>query len=318
MPAGALAATVPAGVDAGAGAVVAVGAAAGDVVEVAGSFFGQAKRPALRRRRIAIDFVLMPKSKLIPMKADYGIDAPGVIRNLLIVAAVGLAAWATMAAGLWSGVVAIGSVRLALARMLLWPAIGCGAMAIWMLYDSKIGKVRDREQLLDRIPWRGDERVLDVGCGRGLMLVGAAKRLTTGRATGIDIWQAEDLSGNCPEATLENAEREGVRERVEVKTADMRKLPFDDAAFDVVVSCAAIHNLYDAGDRAQAIREIARVLKPGGRALIDDIRHFAEYARVFGAEGFAVRRSGSRFVSAFLAIVTFGSLRPATLLGEKR
>ena len=305
---------------AGGGAVVVVAddVVVADVVVVAGSFFGQAKRPALRRRMVAIDLLLMSKSTHKSMKADYGIDAPGVIRNLLIVTVIGLVAWGTMAAGLWSGVVKIGPVRLGLAWMLLWPAIGCGAMAIWMLYDSKIGKVRDREQLLDQIPWRGDERVLDVGCGRGLMLIGAAKRLTTGLATGIDIWQAEDLSGNRPEGTLENAEREGVRERVEVKTADMRKLPFDDATFDVVVSCAAIHNLYEAGDRAQAIREIARVLKPGGRAVIDDIRHFAEYARVFGAEGFAVRRSGSRVASAFLTIVTFGSLMPATLLGEKR
>jgi len=252
------------------------------------------------------------------MKADYGIDAPGVIRNLLIVTVVGLVAWTTMAAGLWSGVVAIGPVRLALARMLLWPAIGCGAMALWMLYDSKFGKVRDRERLLDQIPWRGDERVLDVGCGRGLMLIGAAKRLTSGLATGIDIWQAEDLSGNRAEATIENAEHEGVRERVEVRTADMRKLPFDDAAFDVVVSCKAIHNLYDAGDRAQAIREIARVLKPGGRAVINDIRHLAEYARVFGAAGVPTRRVGSRVAAAFLTIVTFGALTPATLLGEKR
>ena len=163
----------------------------------------------------------------------------------------------------------------------------------------------------------GDERVLDVGCGRGLMLIGAAKRLTTGRATGIDIWQAEDLSGNRPEATLENAEREGVRERIEVKTADMRKLPFDDGSFDVVVSCAAIHNLYEAGDRAQAIREVSRVLGPGGRAVIDDIRHLGEYAKTFGEEGFDVRRSGSRIVSAFLAILTFGSLRPATVIATR-
>src|SRR5213083_296191 len=111
------------------------------------------------------------------MKPDYGIDAPSVIRNLLIVAVVGLLACGTMALGLWSGV-------------------GCGAMAMWMLWDSKIGKVRDRERLLDLISWTGRERVLDVGCGRGLMLIGAAKRLTTGSAVGIDIWQAEDLSGN--------------------------------------------------------------------------------------------------------------------------
>jgi len=251
------------------------------------------------------------------MKADYGIDAPGVIRNLLLVAAAGLLAAVARIAG-WSGVVTLGPVRLGLAPMLIWPGLGCGAMALWMLYDSKIGKVRDRERLLDHVAWSGSERVLDVGCGRGLMLIGAAKRLTNGgRATSIDIWQAEDLSGNRPEATLENAEREGVRDRVEVKTADMRKLPFDDATFDVVVSCAAIHNLYDAADRAQAIREVGRVLKPGGHAIIDDIRHYAEYARTLGEQGFTVQRSGSRIASAFLAVVTFGSLRPATLMATR-
>src|SRR6185295_19128098 len=102
--------------------------------------------------------------------------------------------------------------------------------------------------------------------------------LTTGKATGIDIWQTQDLSGNKMEATLENARREGVAGRVEIQTADMRKMPFSDGTFDVVVSRAAIHNLYDAGDRAAAIREIARVMKPGFLALIEDIRHFRQYA----------------------------------------
>jgi len=86
-----------------------------------------------------------------------------------------------------------------------------------------------------------------------------------GKATGIDVWQAEDLSGNRPEATRINAEREGVADRVEIQTADMRKLPFPDATFDVVVSRAAIHNLYTATDRAQAIGQIARVLSRAGR-----------------------------------------------------
>lgn len=248
------------------------------------------------------------------MKPDYGIDAPGVIRNLLLVFFIGFALWLTIALHLWSGVLVLGPVRLALRNMALFPAIGCGAMAVWMLWDSKVGKVRERERLLDHVAWRGDESVLDVGCGRGLMLVGAARRLTTGRAVGVDIWQAEDLSGNRPEATLENAEREGVRERVEVRTADMRKLPFDDASFDVVVSCAAIHNLYDAGDRRRAIEEIARVLRPGGRAVIDDIRHGGEYAAVFAERGCAVERKGA---NPFLTAMTFGSLRPVTLIATR-
>jgi arsenite methyltransferase len=254
-------------------------------------------------------------------KPDYGLDAPGVVRNLLIAGVLGLLIWGTAYFGLWSGQLAghIGGVEIRFpAAGALWPGAGCTAMALWMLWSSKVGKVRDRERLLDRIPWQGGERVLDVGCGRGLMLVGAARRLTTGKATGIDIWQAEDLSGNRPEATLENARREGVADRVEVRTADMRKIPFPDGAFDVVVSSQAIHNVYDSGGRAQAIGEIARVLAPGGRVLIRDIRHVRDYAAALARQGVAdVRQIDSPLVTAFLALVTFGSLRPGTLLARK-
>ena len=107
---------------------------------------------------------------------------------------------------------------------------------------------RFRERLLDSIPWRGDERVLDVGCGRGLMLIGAARRLTSGRATGIDLWQSEDQSGNRPETTRSNAAAEGVADRVEILTGDARKLPFEPGTFDFVVSSWALHNLYERAD----------------------------------------------------------------------
>jgi ubiquinone/menaquinone biosynthesis C-methylase UbiE len=249
---------------------------------------------------------------------DYGIDAPGVIRNLLLVAVAGFLIWITARMGWWSGNIGGAGVILPLSHIAPWPAASCLLMAIWMLYDSKIGKMRTREQLLDNHRWTGSERVLDVGCGRGLMLVGAAKRLTTGTASGIDLWQAEDLSGNRPEATMQNAEAEGVAERVDVQTADMRKIPFPDATFDVIVSCSAIHNVYDAAGRRQAIGEIARVLKPGGEAIIDDIRHGREYAESFAASGCTSRSVGSAIVSIFLAIVTFGSLRPATLVVRKK
>ena len=250
-------------------------------------------------------------------RPDYGIDAPGVIRNLFLVAAIGLLTWGTTFAGLWSGIVGTSNVRIDLAHTLLWPGLGCLIMAVWMTWDSKFGKVRRREVLLGRLRWTGAEQVLDVGCGRGLMLIGAAKRLTTGTATGIDIWQSEDLSGNRPEATLENAAREGVADRVKVETADMRKLPFDDATFDVIVSCAAIHNLYEAGDRAKAIAEIGRVLKPGGHVLIDDIRHGGEYMRGLTAAGCEARRIDSRVGSVLLTLLSFGALRPVTLLAKK-
>jgi len=255
-------------------------------------------------------------------RADYGLDAPKVVRNLFVGGAVGLLVWGSAAAGLWSGVATIpaggGEIRIGLAATGLWCGMGLLLTGCWMVWDSRIGKVAGRERLLGRIAWRGDEQVLDLGCGRGLMLVGAAKRLTTGKATGIDLWQAEDLSGNRPEATLENAQREGVESRVDIKTGDMRRLPFADNAFDVVVSRAAIHNLYNSDDRAAAIREVARVLKPGGQALIDDIRHHGEYAATFARHGCTdIQRIDSRAISLLCTVITMGSLRPGTLLVRK-
>lgn len=247
-------------------------------------------------------------------RPDYGIDAPGTVRLLLGFGLAGLLLWASAAAGLWGGEAA----GVPLAQMAFFPGAALAVTGLWMVWVSKVGKARTRERRLDRLPWTGDERVLDVGCGSGLMLVGAAKRLTTGRATGIDIWQAEDLSGNRPEAALENARREGVADRVEVRTADMRQIPFPDGSIDVAVSCAAVHNLYDPKERERAIREIARVLRPGGRALIADIRHVGEYAAAFARAGCGdAQIIGSPLTRWLLAAVTFGSLRPATMIVRK-
>src|SRR3954466_10476079 len=123
---------------------------------------------------------------------NYGIDAPRAVRNLLIVGALGVISLITRLLHVWSSQDLIALI----ARPLIGAGLSCGAMGLWMIYDSKFGKVREREQYLDKIAWRGDERVLDVGCGLGLFLIGAAKRLSTGRAIGIDKWQQEDLSGN--------------------------------------------------------------------------------------------------------------------------
>jgi ubiquinone/menaquinone biosynthesis C-methylase UbiE len=187
-----------------------------------------------------------------------------------------------------------------------------------MVWDSKVGKVRERDRLLDSLPWRGDEAVLDVGCGRGLLLIGAARRLTTGNAVGTDIWRAADLSGNRPEATLENARLERVADRVEVRDGDARRLPFADGAFDVVVSKEVLHNIYDASERDTAVREIARVLKPGGRLLLGDVRHTGRYAQALRESGLVdVRRSPASVPSLLIAALSFGFAYPATVCARK-
>ncbi len=253
-------------------------------------------------------------------RPDYGIDAPNVVRNLFLIGSAGLIASILS----YTNIIPVQGLARSLAPM----TIACLGMGSYMYFGAKYGKIREREWLLNLKPggWRGDETVLDVGCGLGVMLIGAAKRLTgnagttgtTGTATGIDIWQTKDLSGNNPEATLENARREGVVDRVTIKTADMRQIPFPDNHFDVIVSNAAIHNLYKPEERAAAIREIARVLKPGGACILADVRHEAQYTTILRESGVTeIHRRDTSIASPLFAIVSLGRARPFVVVGRK-
>lgn len=227
-------------------------------------------------------------------RADYGIDAPGVQLRFLVVGAICIVAGVAL-------ILLVSARHIGFARSIAMPLLSIGVTFLLtaglMYWGSRVGKLRLRDRVIDKLHLRGDERVLDVGCGHGLLLIAAAKRLKTGRATGVDIWQKEDQAGNSPEATLANARAEGVADRVELRDGDARQLPFDDATFDVVVSSWALHNIYDAEGRAQAVREIARVLKSGGRLAIVDIRHAADYARTLRECGMAdVRLHAPNFI----------------------
>ncbi len=207
------------------------------------------------------------------LRADYGIDAPGIVRLFLLGGGTGV----VLAAILWRLAESLPMFWIIIAKMVFWPGLTFLLTGLAMLYGSKVGKLRLRDQLITKLQLRGDEQVLDVGCGRGLMLLGMAGKLTTGRAVGIDLWQTQDQSGNAITTTEENARREGVAERVELHTGDMRELPFNDNHFDVIVSSWAIHNIPAAVGRQKAIQQIARVLKPQGRLVIVDISYVSEY-----------------------------------------
>ena len=264
----------------------------------------------------------MNMSTTVSAQANYGIDAPGVVRNLLIIGAAAWLVWAGVALNFLPNVLTIPLPGITLAFPLTTMGIGAGVLlpflAGWMLWEAKIGKLSRRDWLLSQINWTGNERVLDIGCGRGLLLIGAAKRLTAGRATGIDLWQNEDLSDNRPDATMDNARCEGVADRVDVQTADMRELPFADNSFDVIVSRAAIHNVYNSADRVKVIADIARVLKPGGYAVIEDIRFLTQYTAQFKKNGCTdVKRIDSRLFGLLMTILTYTSLRPGTIVVRK-
>src|ERR1051325_11998178 len=150
--------------------------------------------------------------RVIPRRrGSYGIDAPfapALLAGLVILYL--LLAIVTGRAGFWLAVLFIS----ALEALFIHTALR-GKFVIWA-------------ELLDGLRLRGDERILDLGCGRGAVLLMAAQHLTTGRAVGVDLWRKVDQSGNSAEATQRNAVAEGVADRVELHTGDLRALPFED------------------------------------------------------------------------------------------
>jgi arsenite methyltransferase len=212
-----------------------------------------------------------------PRRGRYGVDAPALITVPVVLFGASLA----QAAVTWTP----------------WPLIGAALILICLgigIYSATRGKFAVWAELLASL--RGDERLLDIGCGRGAVLMTAAKRLPYGRAVGVDIWRRRDQAGNSAEATCRNAVLEGVAGRVDVQTADMTALPFADGGFDVVVSMTAIHNV-GADHLDRAVDEAVRMLRPGGRLLIADIRYTRRYAgrlRALGLRDVTRRNLGPR------------------------
>jgi len=205
------------------------------------------------------------------VKPDYGLDFPRRFRSYILRGA----SLIFLALGLWWSNREAGR---ALVVVLLLIGAGYLIVSAVMFWSSRVGKLKARDEILNKLPWRGDEKVLDVGCGRGLFLIGAAKRLNkSGRATGVDTSQ--------PEAALANAKAEGVADRIRLETADPRKLPYQDGSFDTVISSLTLHNISDSDERAAALNEMIRVLKPGGHIAILDTFHTGAYARQLQTQG---------------------------------
>ncbi|MDF5713349.1 MAG: class I SAM-dependent methyltransferase [Rhizonema sp. NSF051] len=110
------------------------------------------------------------------------------------------------------------------------------------------------------------------------------------------------MSGNTVENTLINVELEGVKDKTELKNEDVRNMSFADNSFDVILSLLCLHNINDKIEREVACCEIARVLKPGGTAVISDYVNISEYAKVLAQVGLKVEKPKSYFLEAYSLI----------------
>ncbi|MFB9450281.1 class I SAM-dependent methyltransferase [Dactylosporangium vinaceum] len=238
-------------------------------------------------------------------RGDYGYDGDFAV----------VPAWG-QAAVLGALIVGSGVLAAVVSAWFGLASVGLALFGFFYVHTTRAGKFRAWDGILDGLGLRGDEELLDLGCGRGAVLLAAARRLPAGRAVGVDVWQA-DQTGNGPEVTLRNAELEGVAGRVEVHTCDITRLPFPDRSFDVVVSSFVIHNIAAAAGRQAAIDEAVRVLRPGGRLAVVDLLHTGTYVdrlRALGLSTAARRNLGWRcwWGGPFLAsrVVTAGGSLP--------
>jgi arsenite methyltransferase len=203
-------------------------------------------------------FQVLPDSGVV---GSYGDDFPRVELGLWL---------ATLGAGLVMLFAAIANAP-GLPLAAFCACIVLASAALLLIWSSRVRNVRERVRCVDRLELADDAYVLDVSCGRGIVLVEAARRVPDGLAVGIDTWHASDEILIRPEDALGNAQLEGVDDRAVVATAEGAALPFPDQTFDGV-SCNRRLGRFGDATRLALIRELARVLRPGGRLVVFETR----------------------------------------------
>lgn len=131
----------------------------------------------------------------------------------------------------------------------------------------------DTEKLFAALALPADAVLLDAACGVGFYSLAAAERLgSSGRLIAVDLW---------PEgiASLRSEAKERGLENLRAEVADLQELPVKDAEIDICLLATVLHDLVVEGTAAGALRELARVIKPGGRLEI------IEFEKIEGPPG---------------------------------
>ena len=122
--------------------------------------------------------------------------------------------------------------------------------------------------LTDQFASSGSGRLVDVGAGSGRATVGLLLARPRATVTAVDIYSGYyGIDDNTPDRLMRNARIAGVADRASAVVGDARQLPLETAAYDGVISVAAIDHLPRAGI-PMALSEVGRVLKPRGEFLL--------------------------------------------------
>jgi SAM-dependent methyltransferase len=150
---------------------------------------------------------------------------------------------------------------------------------VYYKFSPKGGDVqsRIRELVIERVDWDGEGRAIEIGCGNGALAISMAKKYPGSHVTGIDYWGPH--RDYAKELCTKNAEIEGVSDRMSFQKVNAVALPFPDGYFDLAVSNLVFHDVQDAKDKRDVIKEALRVVKKGGKFVFQDL--FLE-KRIFG------------------------------------
>jgi SAM-dependent methyltransferase len=181
--------------------------------------------------------------------------------------------WSIQYGALVPLVLAVSAAAVAHWRGWRWMSWLSGAVALWalaalLLVHVALGINRPVAIPTERFLASGSGRVLDAGAGSGRAAIGVLLARPHATVVGLDLYDGYyGIDGNTPERFMANARVAGVAGRAEARRGDMRRLPFDNASFDAVVSAYALDHLRGR-DSATALGEAARVIRPGGELLL--------------------------------------------------
>ncbi len=202
------------------------------------------------------------------LQPDYGNWVPKrlllLLGSLSLLAAILLAVsirhdWGWIWTGVFSLLLCIGLVSL-IYMTILYRAFSQNGNAL-------MGKIH--EYVAQRLPWDGQGKLLDVGCGAGALTIRCAKKFPQSYCTGIDYWGVKwDYSQKMCQ---HNAKAEGVDDRCTFAHGDANHMDFADGTFDAVVSNFVYHEISDGRTKEELLRETLRVLKKGGVFALQDL-----------------------------------------------